>query len=255
MPTHRINKVRWPDEFRYALNSIAENFSKHAVATDDLRTITLNGLSPEQVLAHDIFTLASEVDEIIENLNMTMFDMERLAEDARSFLDRNPFNRFQLLVRMYFYEYGRFEDVFGYFTQWKQKRGLMTKEERKAHRQAFYVTYEEAIRTRNVMMHDGVSWQEQCSPEIGILQALEATGQVAVDKLGRELTWEAHIRPLCERTLPVMLAMGQHMQVFWNMEMAGLALTLVEGGHLPKATKPYVGPNAAAFFRADPNYR
>jgi hypothetical protein len=101
----------------------------------------------------------------------------------------------------------------------------------------------------------GVSWQAQCSPEIAILQGLESIGETALDRLGKELTWDAHIAPLCERTLPAMLAMGQDMQVFWNMEMALLALALVEGGHLPKAAKPYVGPQAAKFLKVDPDYR
>jgi hypothetical protein len=254
MPTYRVNKIRWPDEFRYALSSVAENFANHAEATDDLRTIVLNGLSPQQALTHDIFSLVSEVDEIIENLNMSMFDMGRLGDDARAFADRNPFNRFQFLVRMYFYEYGRFKDRFGYFTQWKFKAGLMTKAERKLHCDAFYIAYEDAIKTRNIMMHDGVTWESQCSPEIAILQALEATGRVAVDKLGQQLAWETHLGPLCARTLPVMHAMAQHMQVFWNMEMADLAVVLVGNGTLPKATKPFVGRDAAAFLKADPGY-
>lgn len=199
--------------------------------------------------------LTAEADEVIQNLNMTMSDMERLGKNAKFFDDRNPFDRFQFLVRMYFYEYGRFEDVFGYFTKWKQERGLMTKDERKAHRQVFYDCFEYAIKTRNLMLHDGVDWKEQCSPEIGILQCLEAIGHVAIDAAGKQLAWDEHIGPLCDRTLPVMLAMGQHMQVFWNMEMAHLALALVEGGQLPKATKPYVGPQAAMFLKVDPTYR
>lgn len=255
MAIFKVNKIRWPDEFRYALNSIAENFSKIAESTDDFGTITLNGLSPEQALAHDIFMLASEVDEIIGNINIVMSDMVALGDDARAFRDRNPFNRFQFLVRMYFYEYGRFEDIFGHFTHWKVKRGLLTKEERKVHRQAFYDAYEDAIKTRNTMIHDSVSWQAQCSPEIAILQGLDAVGRVAIDSAGNQLTWDTHIGPLCKRTLPVMLAMGQHMQVFWNMEMADLALELVKAGLLQKATKPYVGRNAADFLKVDPSYR
>jgi len=255
MSTYRVNKIRCPDEFRYALGSIASNFGKHAEMTENSRTITLKGLSPSQALAHQIFMFFSEVDDLVENLNMVMFDMEQLAENARSFRDRNPFNRFQFLVRMYFYEFGRFEDIFGYLTQWKLKNSLMSKDERKAHRQAFYTTYEYAIKTRNLMMHDAVSWQEQCSLELGLLQALEIVGREAVDKTGSKITWEAHLGPLCKRTLPTMLAMGQHMQVFWNMEMADLALMLVGKGIFPKATKPYVGPNAADFLRVNPSYR
>lgn len=255
MPVYQINQTRWPDEFRYALNSITKNFPKNAELTDDFRTIKFSGLSPAQVLAYDIFQLVSEVDEVIENLNMSLSDMEALGKDARTFQDRNPFNRFQFLFRMFFYEYGRFEDIFAHFTQWKLKFGLLTKEKRKTDRQAFYDLYEYAIKTRNVMMHDSVSWHAECSPELAILQGLELIGKAAVDRAGNRLTWDAHIGPLCERTLPLMLSMGEHMQVFWSMEMANLALALVDGGHLQKASKPYVGPHAAEFLKVNPRYQ
>jgi hypothetical protein len=255
LQTYRINSIRWPDEFRYALNSVAENFDKHAEASDDLRTITLNGLSPEQVLAHDVFMLGVQADEVLTNLNMVMGDIERLSVDANAFLDRNPFDRFQLLLRLYFYEYGRFEDVFGYFTNWMQQCSLLTKAERKAEREAFYGTFEYAIKTRNTMLHAATDWRDHCSAEIAILQGLEAIGRTAVDASGNALTWNDHIGPLCTETLPALLAMGQHMQVFWNMQMAHLALALVGAGKLQKEDKPYVGPHAAEFLKANANYR
>lgn len=255
MSSYKINKIRWPDEFRYAMNSIAENFDHHAEMKEGQSGITLNGLSSEQTLAFDIFMIGSEADEIIENLNMAISDLERLSENAKSFLDRNPFNRFKLLVRIFFYEYGRFEDIFAHFTQWKMRGSLMTKGERKVHRQAFYKNYEEVIKTRNVMMHDITSWEAQCSTEISILGGLELVGKAVIDKSGKQLTWDDHIGPLCKKTLPMMHAMGTNMQYFWNMEMADLALSLVKGGHLKKASKPYVGPDAADFLRVDPTYR
>jgi hypothetical protein len=255
MQRYRINSIRWPDEFRYALNSVAENFDKYAEASDDLRTISLKGLSPQQTLAYDVFTIGSDADEVIANLNTVMGDMERLGEDARAFHDRNPFDRFQLLLRLYFYEYGRFEDVFGYFTNWMQQRSLITKAGRKFEREAFYNTFEYAIKTRNTMLHAATDWRSHCSAEIAILQGLEAIGKSAIDASGKELTWNDHIGPLCSDTLPTLLAMGQHMQVFWNMQAAHLALSLVDTGQLPKAPRPYVGPHAADFLKANPNYR
>ena len=253
--SYRVSSIRWPDEFRYALNSISENFPAHAELSDDHKTIHLRGLSPEQCLAFDIFMLTTEADDVISNLNMVMSDLERLSETASAFGDRNPFSRFQFLVRMFFYEYGRLEDAFGQFTLWKQRQNLLTKAERKAEREAFYKYFEAAIRTRNLMMHDAVSWEQQCSLELGLLQGASTVGHRVVDREGVELEWDAHIRPLCERTLPMLLVMAQEMQVWWNMQMAHLALTLVEGGRLTRATKPYVGRDFAKFLKANPNYR
>ncbi len=39
------------------------------------------------------------------------------------------------------------------------------------------------------------------------------------------------------------------------MRLAHLALALVGAEQLTKATKPYVGPHAADFLKANPNYR
>lgn len=255
MAQFKVNSIRIPDEFRYALASITENFSLYVDGMDEHGAFVLRGLSPQQKMAEELLMLVSEASEVLENLNMVMADMERLSENPRVFMDKDPFSRFKLLLRLYFYEYGRFEDVFGYFTQWKQKRALMSKSERKEHREAFYSTYKDAIKTRNVMMHDAVSWREQYSPEITLLQGLEAVGKSAIDRSGKELTWKDHIEPLCRETLPELLALGQSMLVFWNMELAGLAQMLVEKGQLQKASKPYIGPDAEMFLKIDKDYR
>lgn len=233
MSLYRISQIRSPDEFRHALGSVVQNFDRHAEWSPEMRTIELKGLAPEQSLAHSIFFFMSEADEVIGNLNMAIADMEQLGKNAAFFNDRDPFKRFQFLVRMYFYEYGRFEDAFAYLTKWMELRSLMTKYERSKRRQAFYDYFEHAIKTRNVMLHDGVSWEDECSPEIAFLQGLAHIGQVAVNSAGKQLSWDDHIGPLCDRTLPTLLAMGQHMQVFWSMEFAHVALTLVEKGCFP----------------------
>lgn len=248
MNAYYLEPIRFPDEFKFAIGSILSNFKKHA--SMDNSGITLNGLSAEQSLANAVFQLVSDADEVLKNLNMVISDLARLEERAKTFKDRNPFQRYKLLLRMYFYEYSRFEDIFGHYTHWKQHKGLLTKAERKQERHAFYQAFEPAIRTRNVMMHDAITWEDQCSVPIALLQGLEATGQMAVDADGKRLSWDDHIAPLCQRTLPSLLSMGQQMRVVWNMELAHLALELVNRGMLTKATKPYVGPHAELFLKA-----
>jgi len=105
MGAYRIERIRFPDEFRYPLHVVSKNFADHAEMQPDGFGIALSGLSPEQLLAHSVFVLGSEVDEVIENLNTAMGDLERLRANARAFEDRDPFRRFQFLFRMFFYEY------------------------------------------------------------------------------------------------------------------------------------------------------
>lgn len=238
MASYEIDSVRIPDEFRYALRSVSENFANHAEMDPDSNGITLKGLSPEQSLAHSVFILTSEVDEVIDNLNIVMRDLERLSQNARCFHDSNPFNRFQFLFRMFFYEYARFEDLFSYFTKWQQDQGLLTKTERKESRDAFYTAFEDAFRIRNVLSHDAIEWR-QCTVEIGLLQALEATGQMAIDASGKAVTWEEHLSPLCKKFAEAFLNIAHPMRTFWNMVLAHLALAFVEQGRMQKAAKPF----------------
>jgi len=100
------------------------------------------------------------------------------------------------------------------------------------------------------MMHDAIGWEDHCSMHIALLQGLEVIGQVAIDADGNELNWNDHIAPLCKRTLPSLLSMGQQMRVAWNMEVAHLTLELVNRGLLTKAAKPYVGPHAEMILKA-----
>ncbi|VTU30021.1 hypothetical protein [Variovorax sp. PBL-E5] len=238
MAKYRIDRIRIPDEFRYALRSVSENFAEHAEMEPGSNGITLKGLSPEQSLAHSVFLLTSEVDELIDNLNIVMGDLEGLSEDPRHLHDQNPFNRFQFLFRMFFYEYARFEDLFGYFTKWQQEQGLLTKVERKQSRDGFYAAFEDAFRIRNVLAHDAVEWR-QCTMEIGLLQALEATGQTAIDSKGVALSWKDHLGPICTRFAEAFVHIAHPMRTFWNMELAHLALALVSEGRLKKAKKPF----------------
>lgn len=240
-PLYQVAPIRCPDELRYALNSVASNFDKYAELEGS--RITLKGLSPEQLVAHDLFLVLSEADDVIDNLNIALLDLERLQGDAKVFSDCDPFQRFTFLLRMFFYEFGRFEDAYGFFTHWQQRKGLISKEERKAARASFYATHKHAIKTRNVMMHEAVSWERHCSVEIALLKSLEGSGKQAVDAAGVALSWNAHIGPLCAKTLPLLYELAQQMRVYWNMEMAHVIMGLVQKGRMTKAAKPYEVPD------------
>jgi len=114
----------------------------------------------------------------------------------------------------------------------------MTKAQRKESRDRFYAAFEDAFRLRNLLVHDMTQWRE-CTPEIAILRGAELAGQQVVDAFGKVLAWEEHLGPICERFLLAFMDLAHPMRSFWNMEMAHLALALVEKGLLQKAKKPF----------------
>ena len=117
-----IEHVRIPDEIAFALASVSKRWPKIATLKED-GSVELRTLKPQERVALDLLPLVGYVDEIIDNINFVMADLSQLAADARAFGDRHPFSRYKLLVRTFFYEYGRFEDAFGHYTLWFQKRG------------------------------------------------------------------------------------------------------------------------------------
>jgi hypothetical protein len=237
MSNYHIDSVRWPDEFRFVLRSVSENFGKHA--KPDGEGVLLTGLSTVQNLAMSLFHVISEVDEVIVNLNMVTADLGRLGKSAKAFGDANPFTRYKFLMRMWLYEFARFEDLFGYYTLFLEKNKLLTKQERKQAREEFYKANEPFIRMRNVFAHDAATWEGHVTTEIGLLAAADQVRMAIKDKDGKLLTWDDHIAPLCARMLPNLFEAGREMRITWSMLMAHLALQLVESGVLEKARRPF----------------
>jgi hypothetical protein len=234
----RINSVRIPDEIKYVLDSIASAIPKYATLKED--GISLRGLSEAQSLAVSWFKIFSSVDEIIENLNMTLGDLERLSKDHRRFGDKNPITRYQLLVRTFFYEYSRFQDLFERYTHWWVKQGMMTKAERRELMEAFYAQQELPIVLRNVLLHGSFSWAGQITHELTILESAEYFGfEVKHRKTGKVLAWDDHLSPLCNRVGEALTEAGRGMQVFWSMSAAEGVYALIAEGKLKKAKRPF----------------
>lgn len=234
----QIHSVRIPDEIKYLLDSILSSFPKYAIMHED--GIALRGLSKAQSLALSWLQVFGEVDEVIGNLNMTLADLERLSGDHRHFADKNPVTRYKLLVRMFFYEFSRFEDLFKRYTHWCVKQGLLTKEKRKELVNLFYVRLELPFKLRNVLLHGSFSWTGQITPELAILESAEHFGHEMKHKeTGKKLSWEDHLSPLCDKTIEDLAETGREMQIFWSMSAAEGVRTLIAEGKLKKAQRPF----------------
>jgi len=237
-----IDHVRLPDEILFAVNSICERFSTIASLADD-GGFTLSGLTPGEQVALDFVALPGLVNEIIDNINIVISDLGVLAKSARAFGDNHPFRRYKLLVRTFFYEFGRFEDAFGYCTLWMQRRKFITKPERRSMMHDFYSAMEPMVKVRNICLHDEPSWSKHVTPEIAILKGLDLFGLQAVDGSGKTLEWEPHLAPQCNQMQSVIYTATSEMRTTWNMHFADCAKHLIKDGKLKPASRRFTPKN------------
>lgn len=235
--TNKIEHVQMPDEVKFSLNSVCNAWPKHAELKEG--DVILKGLSSEQKLSLSLFYIVSEVDEVIDNINIVLGDLARLRSDHAAFGDFNPFARYKLLVRTYSYEYARFEDLFGYFTHWCTQEKLLTKQQRKELRNEFYIANQKAIQSRNILMHDIASWKGHCTPELSLLQGADLFGLEVRDKDDKLLTWKNHLSPICEKMIKTCYSEGHEIRTFWSMVVANMVYFLVKDGRLKKAGKKF----------------
>ena len=236
-----VEHVRVPDEVRFVLNRICEKFADRAILTDD--GLAIRDLTEEEDLCTAFVTLSGYVDDIIDNINMVMSDLGLLAESSGAFEDNHPFRRYKLLVRTFFYEFGRFEDAFGYYTHWLQRNNLLTKQERRSQMHDFHEQLKPLFVARNICRHDEPTWKPDVSPEIAILEGLDMFGLAARDKAGAPLEWDAHLRPLCEERVQSFFTFTADMRTTWNMLLATAAEYFIKQGKLVHARKPFSPKN------------
>lgn len=252
-----IDHVRVPDEILFALNSICERFPEIATMKAD-GGVTLRNLKPQEKVALDFLPLPSLVNEIIDNINIVMSDLNQLAGNPHVFDDSMPLSRYKLLVRTFFYEFGRFEDAFGYYTLSFQRRGYISKEQRRELRDTFYEQIEHIVKVRNVCLHSDPDWSKSVTPDISILVGLDTFGmEVRNKKSGKPLQWEDHLRPLCLEMESSFHEATRGMRTSWNMLFARAAESLIAEGKLKKAKRRFVPKNLARSDtrRSGPNTR
>jgi hypothetical protein len=240
---NHIEHVRIPDELRIALGSVCERFPQIASIEEDDKGIKLTGLTKEEQLALDFLDVSGPVDEIIDNINMILADLEALGNSSRAFGDNHPFRRYKLLVRTFFYEFGRFEDAFAYYTLWLQRRKYISKEQRKSMRDDFYEAAKPMAKVRNICLHSNPDWGKHVTPEIAILKGLDLFGLQVADKNGEILRWEPHLEPQCTQMCAMIELATSEMRTTWNMHFADCAERLIRDDKLRPATRRYMPKN------------
>jgi len=90
------------------LKSIKKNDPNSVVESG---IIILGDFNKKQKINLFLLSWISHINEVIYNLNLTISDLKKLPTNYL-FITGSPYKRYQLLVRIFFYEFYRFKDIF-----------------------------------------------------------------------------------------------------------------------------------------------
>lgn len=224
-----LDQLMVPDRIKALLIQIGMKVVKHGKMEDD-GTVTIGSrLTQKQRVAKSLLSLVCAVNEVLENMNLVLADLDRLAENPAAFNDENPFRRYKTLVRFYFYEFGRFEDLHAFYLLFLQNVGQISKSERRSFRHKFFESVEPMIKIRNAMLHDSVEWTGHISPEIVMLLGAEFERKALINiTTGERLTWRKAMKPLIESKRPLLYQGASQMRTLWNMLIANCTYSLIQ---------------------------
>jgi hypothetical protein len=247
----QIPRVRLPDEVLHLLGGIADRFPRIAKLDAKTQSITLHRLTIQEKIALRFMDIVSELEGIFDNIGMSINDLERMKRDPHWHGSGSPIDRFKMCMRMCYYEYGRFEDLFALYTLWLCHMGFITKAGRKVLLNDFHEQNKPIIRSRNVLLHDSTSWKGWHTTEITLLQGGDLVqGKMVHKKTGTTLQWSDHIAPMCEDAVKIWLDRSKNMVTCWNMLFADAVRMFVESGKLRKSKKRYRGKDSIQVMRA-----
>jgi hypothetical protein len=233
-----IEHIRIPDEISFALARLCERFPEVA-SFGKGGVVTLNDLTLDEQIAVRFIKIPCFVDEIIDNINLVMSDLEMLAKSARSFSDNYPLRRYKLLVRTFFYEFGRFEEAFAYFTLSLHHQKYISKVQRRSLMDDFYTQIKPMVQLRNVCLHDMPDWSKSITKELVILESLDLFKLQTKDKAGNPLEWDTHLGPLCLKMAESFHEATSEMRTFWNMLLVNLLVKIIEEKKIKPARKRF----------------
>jgi hypothetical protein len=195
--------------------------------------IELPPLTNAQSTAKQFLFVIAAADEILSNLNSVLLDLDRLTDNPRAFEDRDPWMRYKILFRFFFYEFGRFEDVFAYAMLWLQMRKRLTKPQRKALKDAFFQQIEPMVKIRNTLIHDHTNWSNHMTWGIAILQGTSLFGaSTQLPDTATTAAWKQVLGPICQEKRHLFYRAASEMRTFWNMLIAEQTYWLVQAGDL-----------------------
>jgi hypothetical protein len=152
--------------------------------------------SKEEQVGFALAQFVVEMDELLINLNLVIGDLRRLGNSPRSF--SHPDDRYLLLIRTYFYEFGRADDLYNKLMAALVKAGFMRREHASELRRMFYEKHRQMFEIRNVNTHLQLVIPKD-SQTLLMVGALEGDGrwQMVDPKTNEPMSVQGELRKVC----------------------------------------------------------
>lgn len=150
----------------------------------------------------ETFLFITEINEVIENLNLVIADLSFLSKHSEIYrqIRGRLSKKYSLMVRAFFYELFRTKEIFNRYLQYLKKARLLRKTDIKGYRDEFIKLFEAFIKIRNRMVHHTFAlpgeeyqklWMAEFALENHMAFASQKTGAIittadALEKLSAE---------------------------------------------------------------------
>jgi hypothetical protein len=178
--------------------------------------ISLGKLEPAVDIAFFYFAWTSEVNEVIDHLNMVINDLRALHKTFEH-LGGSPWTRYELLMRTYFHEYYRMREILSTFLSILNSRGHITKEEVKIARDAFHAAIEDKVEMRNSIVHGRPRFRGEEHFNLNLTSTVHNYGKRLVkQETGEEFSVESALQRVCEKVAGVLERNGKEVAQLMN---------------------------------------
>ncbi len=163
MPTQAnlIPEIRYPIEHLEALkrlNPLLIEALKRDGPPIESGEINLGRIDKDLRLPLFFFSWTVEINTVIDNLNIVLTDLRELPEKYED-VPGSPRKRFYLLVRMYFYEFYRFREIFNEAMKGLLRGGYISKSWVHEFRKTFDGAFEPTMEVRHTLVHRSPTWK------------------------------------------------------------------------------------------------
>jgi hypothetical protein len=211
-----IEEITYPPEHRASLERLTPLLIQ-AIERDgppiESGQINLGNINDEFKLPLFFFYWIAESNEVIDNLNLVLSDLRNLPT-GYVLLSGSPRKRYYLLVRLYFYEFYRFREIFNRVVRGLQGGGYIKRAQVPKIRNIFNEAFEHTIEVRNNLVHGSPLWKGQKHFNLMLVGGARELGFA----LGRKETgrlWDISevLKDLCDPTADVMRDEGNRMSM------------------------------------------
>ncbi|MDP3111187.1 MAG: hypothetical protein Q8M71_03695, partial [Thermodesulfovibrionales bacterium] len=132
--------------------------------------------------------------------------------DKPSQFSGNLRERAYLLLRVFFYEFSRIQDVFSRFIKELMRLGMINRDTVKFLREQFNEIFKDGIKLRNKIVHERMSWPGKENLDLIIVSTINQLGEIAVEKETlKERTINQVLIKFYNKWAPQFLVEGMHM--------------------------------------------